>query len=981
MDHPTVRVSPFSDTIVEPAGRLLLAFALTRAGHHRPRMATPRMKRAAMYLVVAIVVVATALGGVLVWRLARGPIAIPLLTSYLADALSSPGGPSVRIGETELAWDHPRREPVLRLRDVEISHVTGPLAVVPSLIVALSAPPLLRGKIVPAAVIADGVRLRLGLGPGGGITVGVGTRGEGTSPTSVSAVADHLLQASSAPEARTWLRTIALREGRVDVVDANGQRVWQVHEVDLVLRPDGRRGLDLQLTGVLAFGGDRVPVQIDAAWRRHPERTKVALAFRGLDPSAFGASMPGEAGPVRGILSALALPLHGRAALTLDAALAPQRGRLKLAGGRGTVRVPLPGEALAVERLRAAVGFDRDRIGIQLVSLATGRGTFSARGDVRGPGGDGTVDLTVSLAGVPVDDVGRYWPEKTAVGARQWVVANVRGGHVHSASARVTGTVGETREAPFTLAAVQGSFVFDGITARYLPAVSPVTTVAGVGTFTERGMQIRVARGTVERLEVVHATVDIPFVSAKGQSVAVDGSVRGPVATAVGLLDQEPSLALSHTLGVPARDVDGTMLARIRVAVPLQGGNDPRRLRPKVSATLHDLSVAGLLRRWNLTHGDLAIDLGGRTLAITGRGRVQGVPAAFDSKVDLDGGPRTLDVRADVDASGFAALGFGRLPAFDGPAGVRARYAAASPAAATVTIDLDLARVGIESTVPALRMRAGTRASARAVVRLSRGAISALEDVRLDLGGTHVTGTGALSDDGTRWETVNARAVLATDTAEPARVTVKVAPANGPPRLTLASDDAGRLLAALGTEPQISGGRLAFAGSWDSGAAGWPIAGRLDVGPFRLTRGHIIGRAAALVSLSGITSALSRKGGIPFDRLEADVAQRQGVLTIENARASGPTLGILARGTLDFAAGTLALEGSLVPAYYGLNQGVGRIPVVGRVLTGAEKEGFQVFDFAAKGHLASPSVTARPSSAAPGALRDLLRLIERRPGK
>jgi hypothetical protein len=210
---------------------------------------------------------------------------------------------------------------------------------------------------------------------------------------------------------------------------------------------------------------------------------------------------------------------------------------------------------------------------------------------------------------------------------------------------------------------------------------------------------------------------------------------------------------------------------------------------------------------------------------------------------------------------------------------------------------------------------------------------------------------------------------------------VKVVPADGPSQLTLASEDGGRLLAALGSEPQISGGRLAFAGSWDSGAPGWPIAGRLDVGPFKLTHDYIIGRVAALVSLKGITSALSGKGGIRFDRLEADIAQRHGVLTVESARTSGPTLGVLTRGTLDFAAGTLALDGSLVPVYYGLNQGVGKIPVVGRVLTGAEKEGFQVFDFEAKGQLASPSITARPSSAAPGALRDLFRLIEPRPGK
>ena len=139
------------------------------------------MKRAAVRFIAGVLTASAALGGLLAWRLARGPIDMPLLTSYVARALSSEGGPTVRVRSTELIWDRHEDELRLRARDVAMSSPTGaPVGLVPSLTLGLSLRALLRGVIAPAEVVAQGVRLRLVLRPDGTVDLGLGEGGEGT---------------------------------------------------------------------------------------------------------------------------------------------------------------------------------------------------------------------------------------------------------------------------------------------------------------------------------------------------------------------------------------------------------------------------------------------------------------------------------------------------------------------------------------------------------------------------------------------------------------------------------------------------------------------------------------------------------------------------------------------------------------------------------------------------------------------------------
>jgi hypothetical protein len=65
-----------------------------------------------------------------------------------------------------------------------------------------------------------------------------------------------------------------------------------------------------------------------------------------------------------------------------------------------------------------------------------------------------------------------------------------------------------------------------------------------------------------------------------------------------------------------------------------------------------------------------------------------------------------------------------------------------------------------------------------------------------------------------------------------------------------------------------------------------------------------------------------------------------------------------------------------VPSYFGLNTAASKIPLLGDLLTGTDREGIQAIQFHVTGPLADPKVSIDPAtSLAPGVLRDLLKLI------
>ncbi len=194
-------------------------------------------------------------------------------------------------------------------------------------------------------------------------------------------------------------------------------------------------------------------------------------------------------------------------------------------------------------------------------------------------------------------------------------------------------------------------------------------------------------------------------------------------------------------------------------------------------------------------------------------------------------------------------------------------------------------------------------------------------------------------------------------------------------RVTFAAGDAGLLLRGFFGFTSIKGGTLNVdaampaVGSGAKNDAGPPdYTGTLVVSDFTVVDQPFLMRLFSAGSFGGLADLL-RGQGIVIEKLEVPFSMRDHALTIREARASGPSVGITADGYFDLRNNQVALQGAFVPLY-GINSVLGAIPVLGNVFVSKKGEGLFGVTYSVTGNGDQPNVSVNPLSVlAPGILR------------
>lgn len=192
----------------------------------------------------------------------------------------------------------------------------------------------------------------------------------------------------------------------------------------------------------------------------------------------------------------------------------------------------------------------------------------------------------------------------------------------------------------------------------------------------------------------------------------------------------------------------------------------------------------------------------------------------------------------------------------------------------------------------------------------------------------------------------------------------------------IASDDAGAVLRAFGSYDHMVGGKLEVDAAYDDSRDNQPLSGTVRIADYQVVNAPALARLLTVAALTGIVDVLKGEG-ISFTNLDAPFTLTDGLLQIKEARAWGPALGLTSKGEVDLDHGRVAVEGTVVPAY-ALNSVLGKIPLLGWLVTGGEKGGGLVaFNYTMKGASQDPDVTVNPLSAlTPGFLRNLFNIFD-----
>jgi len=203
---------------------------------------------------------------------------------------------------------------------------------------------------------------------------------------------------------------------------------------------------------------------------------------------------------------------------------------------------------------------------------------------------------------------------------------------------------------------------------------------------------------------------------------------------------------------------------------------------------------------------------------------------------------------------------------------------------------------------------------------------------------------------------------------------LQIAQDRGLRRLTASATHTGELLRALDVTNNMEGGRLWVRGTYNDANPAHTLTGTAQLTGFRMHQAPALGRLLQAMTLYGLVDVM-RGPGLAFARLDAPFRLSDGKLELVDALAFSPSLGLTAKGTIDFDASQADLRGTIVPAYF-FNSLLGNVPLVGRLFSPERGGGVFAASYSLRGNIANPIVRVNPLSAlTPGFLRGVFHIF------
>lgn len=187
-------------------------------------------------------------------------------------------------------------------------------------------------------------------------------------------------------------------------------------------------------------------------------------------------------------------------------------------------------------------------------------------------------------------------------------------------------------------------------------------------------------------------------------------------------------------------------------------------------------------------------------------------------------------------------------------------------------------------------------------------------------------------------------------------------------RFRLAASQAATLARALDIYAKGEGGSLLVEGDMRGTGPSLEMDGVARMTDFRLREAPVLARILGFASLTGLADTVSGRG-IRFESAKVPFNLRNGVFSVRKGHVVGPALGITVEGQVQKSLGNVHLKGVVVPSYT-VNSLVGKIPLLGPIVTGGKHEGLIGFNYRVEGPLRDPEITVNAASGlTPGFLR------------
>ena len=196
-------------------------------------------------------------------------------------------------------------------------------------------------------------------------------------------------------------------------------------------------------------------------------------------------------------------------------------------------------------------------------------------------------------------------------------------------------------------------------------------------------------------------------------------------------------------------------------------------------------------------------------------------------------------------------------------------------------------------------------------------------------------------------------------------LSVTIGSSDGVRTVGLRSDDAGFAARVLLKADYLLGGKLAFDGKFEDGDG----QALVTMSYVRLKDAPLVAQLFSLASLQGLADVL-RGEGVMFTEVHVPVRFIGGRIDFPGMRATGPAMGLTARGWIAPQSEELSLDGVLAPSIVGANAVLGALPVIGDLFVSRQGEGMFAPTYSVRGTFARANISINPIAVlTPGVLR------------
>lgn len=707
-----------------------------------------RWSRLLVRSALAVLVTLLLLGAFLAWRVAQGPVSLGFLAPYITEALTIPRlGIRAEVDDVVLAWSE--RDQSLRLRLFELRYRVEDERValtIPTVDMALSGPSLLRGVIAPRYMHASGIEARLVRDREGRLLFGLPAENAATSDKAGAAPGEQppervaqamfasIFDLLSRPRERDdplgQLETVSVLADRLVLEDWKLDQRWVIPGAQMVVQR-GEGHAFATASGALEWRGRNVHLDVDADYSAGDRTARVVVRFDQIEPSDFADVLP-ELAPL-GVLEA---PLSGSLALTVS-----EDGRqfdlgFDLKADRGRVNLPnLFGAPLQMReaQIKGVVDAAGGVFAMEQASLTMEDGfRLSFAGHIIQQSKDRFgLDVKGQFFDLPTDALARYWPQGMAQNARDWVVGHIRKGQVSAGrfEARLTpemldGKVKMPREA------LKLDFAFEGLEVDYLAPMTRLAEAKGVSRLDADTFDLTVESARAGPLQLGSGNVKILNLQGERQQTEISAQARGSSRDVLALIDQKP-LGFPSKLGIKPASVGGEAVVRFRLKFPLIAALKVDDIAVTADADLANLSMTGLLDRYDLSQGEMKLKVDGNGLEGSGKAALNGVPLQLGWRQEFSARAAvTARYRLNgmIDEAQRKALGYPLAPYIDGPAQATLDIEERRGGETVIGGEFDLMQTILDIPEAYFNKPAGQAAQGRILVRTRAG-----QPVRFDL--------------------------------------------------------------------------------------------------------------------------------------------------------------------------------------------------------------------------------------------------------